>query len=148
MEKECSCRLASGVPNENCYRCGGSGSYDVVNFQEPKTESLAEWSRRVRRQAESFDELARRAQGNREWEAGREERERSRQEQLRTFEEMLRVERLLDPSPNPGSPRYLEGKRVFAGRLYTCLKCGYDANLDPKIRCGMCWLFEGFSGPS
>ena len=53
--------------------------------------------------------------------------------------ETHKFQRLLNPSPTLGGWRYLEAKKYFFDRLYTCVICGYDVNYDPEQSCGQCW---------
>lgn len=119
-----------------------------MEAKKPEKESFEEFERRVQFAKDWQKEWNKNWKLELEAEHGRRlevEAEYGRLEKI--DQEQRRMEKLLNPSPNPGSPRYLEAKQLFVGRLYRCLKCGYDANLDPGVRCGMCWLSEGFSGP-
>jgi hypothetical protein len=51
-----------------------------------------------------------------------------------------------EPSPRVGSEEYEIVKRLYAGRLFKCLNCKYEANLYKDLSCGNCGLKSGYEG--
>ena len=176
MYKKCGCCLSDpfGAPRENCSFCDGSGLREVIEAdseaelvvnqawgQKLKTEeyerklqiALAEKAERKAIE-EQKKHAARVFQDRLIKETAFIEKEiqdkqfKSQIEKNRQIEEQRIVDRkYFEPSPIMGTPEYDLVKKLYAGRLFKCLSCSYEANLNKNLSCGNCGRKTGYSGP-
>jgi hypothetical protein len=176
MYKKCGCCLSDpfGAPRENCSFCDGSGLREVmeadsevelaVNLawgQKLKTE---EYERKL--QIALAEQAERKAIEEQKKHAARVFQEqqmkeavliekviqdlqfKSQIEKNRQIEEQRLIDRkYFEPSPRMGTAEYELVKKNYAGRLFKCLSCSYEANLNKNLSCGNCGRKSGYSGP-
>lgn len=159
MQRTCGCCMADpfGAPRENCFRCNGTGVIQAQELTDPPAILSPEEQVRARLlaleirkqfQREVHAKDAERARGELEQKQQQAEAARLERKKKEYQKRMQKIEReFFDPSPNPGSPGYFEVRRRFAGKLYRCLTCGYDANLYLNRTCGQCGSGSKFDGP-
>lgn len=163
MQKKCGCCLRDpfGAPRENCNFCYGAGYIDVEIFDE---NSLAEKREVFLKIKAKEDEISRLrflalSEQNKNNELNRVNALRKQKtiEQDKLIEEKKKAEfarkqylidrEYFEPSPTINSEKYFFVKNLYQGRLYKCIKCLYELNLDPNLACGNCGLASGFEGP-
>jgi hypothetical protein len=166
MKKKCGCCISDpfGAPRENCAFCSGSGFREVVevesnydltfNLARERKVKIEEYEKKL---AKAFEEQTEKnaiaEQKNKEAELIEKKIQvalkKSELAKIRKKEAQYQIDRkYFEPSPTIGTPEYEIVKQIYAGRLFKCLNCDYEANLYQDLACGNCGLKCGYTGPS
>jgi hypothetical protein len=163
MNKKCGCYMSDpfGAPRENCSFCSGSGFREVVEAETNRefTFNLAREQKlniehyELKLAKASAEQAAKNAIADQKnIEAELLERKiqaalkKAELAKIRKREVQYQIDRkYFEPSPSIGTPEYEIVKQIYAGRLFKCLNCDYEANLYQDLACGNCGLKSGYT---
>ena len=163
MNKKCGCYMSDpfGAPRENCSFCSGSGFREVVevdsncefrfNLASEQKLNIEEYDKKLAKaSAEQAAKNAMEDQKNKEValleRKVQDALKKAELAKIRKREVQYQIDRkYFEPSPRIGTLEYEVVKQIYAGRLFKCLNCDYEANLYQDLACGNCGLKSGYS---